>query len=264
MKFKKEFLKNYLKEAPVSLAIERTFECEILSGQKFERPILDIGCGEGLFAYILFDEKIDVGIDPNSKELKRARQHSMYEELINCFGDRIPKPDKAFKTIFSNSVIEHIKDVNPVLAEARRLLADDGSIFLTVPTNNFDKFSILYQLFNKIGLNSVAEKYRMFFNKFWQHFHYYDINGWEEIFRGNNLIIVDVKQYCPAKVCLLNDFFAPFSIFRLFIKKLFNRWYIFKPLISAGAVIKYIFCKSIVNIDKDIKNGGIVFFHLKK
>jgi len=63
MKFKSDFLYNYLKQAPISLAIERSFECEILSKQKFQRPILDIGCGEGLFALILFDEKINVGID---------------------------------------------------------------------------------------------------------------------------------------------------------------------------------------------------------
>ena len=63
MKFKNNFLYNYLKEAPVALSVERSLECEILSNQEFKYPILDLGCGEGVFANMLFDEKIDVGID---------------------------------------------------------------------------------------------------------------------------------------------------------------------------------------------------------
>ena len=57
MRFKDNFLLNYLKKAPVPLAVERSLECEILSRQEFVRPILDIGCGEGIFASVLFRGK---------------------------------------------------------------------------------------------------------------------------------------------------------------------------------------------------------------
>ncbi len=69
MKFKDDFFRRYLGEAPVPLAIERSLECAILSRQRFDAPILDIGTGEGMFAYVLFDGKIDVGIDPDAREL---------------------------------------------------------------------------------------------------------------------------------------------------------------------------------------------------
>jgi len=90
MRFKDNFFYNYVKVAPIPLALERSLECDILSKKTFARPILDIGCGEGIFARVLFDEKIDVGIDPNARELKRARELDAYDELIECFGDKIP------------------------------------------------------------------------------------------------------------------------------------------------------------------------------
>ena len=55
--------------------------------------VLDIGCGEGLFANIVFDEKIETGIDPNLTELERANELGGYSELLECNGNNIPKPE---------------------------------------------------------------------------------------------------------------------------------------------------------------------------
>ena len=126
MKINTKFLENYATQAPLALAFERVMECRILSRQTFERPILDIGCGEGLFAHVLFTEKIDTGIDPNARELQRAHALGGYHELIECFGDSIPRPDGAYQTVLSNSVVEHIPNLGPVLREAFRLLALEG------------------------------------------------------------------------------------------------------------------------------------------
>src|SRR5947207_12297154 len=125
MKFKHNFFRNLLKEAPLPLAIERSLECQILFKEEFKHPVLDIGCGDGIFASILFDEKIDVGIDPNEMELERAKTYNIYVELIKCFGNAIPKPSRSFNTIFSNSVLEHIPDIESVLKEIHRLLSNE-------------------------------------------------------------------------------------------------------------------------------------------
>ena len=72
---------------PAPLAIERSHECDILPRQLFEHPILDVGCGDGLFSYCLFDEKLDTGIDPRTEELAHAQRYLGYEELIATTGD---------------------------------------------------------------------------------------------------------------------------------------------------------------------------------
>lgn len=264
MKFKTDFFYSYLKEAPLPLALERSFECEILSRQQFAHPILDIGCGEGLFAQILFDEKIDVGIDPDSRELSRAKDFDMYKQLICCFGNEIPGENESFNTILSNSVMEHIPDLGSVLKETYRLLADDGSVYITVPTNLFDQYSVINQLLLGVGLKGTANNYRKFFNGFWRHYHYYDVAGWRKLFSENGFEIVDSQQYCHKGVALLNDFLAPFCLFSFISKKMFNKWYLFKLSRSIIAPLYYAMFKSKLTIQKGLQTGGIVFFHLKK
>jgi len=265
MKFRNNFYINYLKAAPIPLALERTMECEILSKKNFARPVLDIGCGEGLFAHILFDEKIDTGIDPDERELNRAKDFNKYNELIKCFGDNIPKVAGSFNTVFSNSVLEHIPDIEPVLIEAHRLLSADGNFYVTLPTNLFDRYGVISRILTRLGMTNMAGRFRKFYNDFWRHYHYYDANGWKNLFEKNGFRIIDIKEYGNKKICTTNDFLTPFSIPALLLKKFFNRWTL---LPSIRPIVTFPFRLFITQKDIeqaiDIKNGGLIFFHFKK
>lgn len=57
------FFERYLKRAPISLSLIRAVECRQLAQEKYVRPVLDFGSGEGLFASILFKDSIDIGVD---------------------------------------------------------------------------------------------------------------------------------------------------------------------------------------------------------
>ena len=140
--FNDNFLCNYLIDAPTPLAIERSWECILFSQEELKTPILDIGCGDGIFARSLFKSRVNVGIDPNKVEIDRAADTMSYDELLLDFGDKIHKKDKSFNTIFSNSVLEHIEDIHAVLLEAKRLLKTNGTLYLTVPTDNFENFLV--------------------------------------------------------------------------------------------------------------------------
>ncbi len=264
MRFKQNFLYNYLKEAPVALAVERSLECEILSKKEFLRPILDIGCGEGMFAFVLFDEKIDLGIDPDTKELARAKEYGMYKELIHCYGNQIPGAAASFNTILSNSVLEHIPELRPVLNEAYRLLASGGRFYLTVPTDLFDKYSVLYQLLSLFKLTTLAERYRKFFNKFWKHFNYHTKEDWEEIFRVSGFKIVESKEYGSKIVCLFNDFMAPLALFSFILKRLTNRWIIGSGLRKICLHPFNLLARGLIKKYENGNNGGIIFFSLTK
>jgi len=264
MKFKEDYLAQYLNEAPVPLAYERAFECHILSMQQFEHPILDVGCGDGIFAKILFDEKIDVGIDPLAYELESAKKYEMYLELINTFGDKIPKADNYFRTAFSNSVLEHIEDLDPVLVEVNRVLMSGGSFYVTIPTNYFDKYSVLSQLLNGIGLKGLAIKYNKFFNGFWKHYHYYSRAGWTEKFEKNGFSVTNVIEYGAKRDCLFNDAMVPFTLPNFFIKKIFNRFFLSTFLRRMYSGIWNAILKNKVRVHKDLNNGGLIFFHLEK
>ncbi len=261
---KKDFLSSYIQVAPLSLALERTMECEIFSYQEFIRPVLDMGCGDGLFAKILFNEKICTGIDPNNKELLSANQLDMYNELIKCSGEAIPKPDSHYRTIFSNSVLEHIPNINAVLQEIHRLLASEGRFYLTVPLNTFDKFTILNQLLAAIGSKHLAKKYRQFYNSFWKHYHCYSLREWEELVSDIGFKVEVSQKYDPKWLCLLNDFFIPFGLLGFISKRFTQRWVLFPSLRLIFTYPIYLLIKRILNNVQETDNGGLVFMALTK
>ncbi len=246
----------------MALAIERWFECQILSQQRFQAPILDIGCGDGVFSSVLFAEPIDLGIDPDANELARARRHGGYRELIECRGDAIPRPDHSFNTIFSNSVLEHIPDVMPVLREAKRLLAPGGRFYATVPSHLFDHYSWPFVALSTAGLDAQAERYREFFDRFWKHYHYYEPAGWQARFAEAGFRVLDHQEYAPKAICLLNDFLAPFAAPSMMAKKLVGRWFFFPSVRRRYAPLVRRALEPILDVDRELRGGGILFFAL--
>lgn len=263
MKFKGDFLRNYLNYAPLPLARERAMECVILSGKSFTRPILDIGCGDGIFAYNLFAEQIDLGIDPNPKEIQSARKRNIYKELIICYGDRISKPSGMFNTIFSNSVLEHIPEIDKVLKEAHRLLSSEGKMYLTLPTNLFEQYTLLYQFLIKLKLNNLANKYQNFFNKFWRHYHCYDVKGWSGLFTRCGFKVIDVEEYGSLSMCMTNDILAPFSLLSFILKKITNEW-VWSTTRKMSAPFLNKIWKNYQELDFKNNLGGLVFFEIQK
>jgi SAM-dependent methyltransferase len=264
MKFNQEFLSAYVGLAPLPLAIERTMECQIMSRKSFDRPILDIGCGEGLFAKVLFAEPIDTGIDPNQMELDRAKELGAYKKLICCKGDAIPEPDGSYRTVFSNSVMEHIPTLDPVLAESFRLLQPGGHFYMTVPSAHFDEYSAISQLLGALGLSSIQVRYRSFYNRFWAHYHYAEPAAWAERVRAQGFEILEAYSYAPKQVCLLNDLLVPTSLPGFLSKRFTNRW-TFLPdwrriFFAPATMIARLFLHGADRCER----GGLVFISARK
>jgi SAM-dependent methyltransferase len=265
MRFNGGFFRKYLNLAPFSLAFERSLECEIFSHQVFEPPVLDVGCGDGLFASVLFDEKIDLGIDPDERELMRAKQLGGYVELLPCCGDRIPRADRSFTTVFSNSVLEHIPNLEAVLREVHRLLSDDGRFYVTLPTDLFSRYTVVSTAMESLGLKSAAARCRKLYDSFWGHYHCYSVSRWSKIFQECGFTVVKSIQYGSRGACLLDDLMVPLAVPSWLTKKVANRWTLLpqgRPLLTFPLILS-------VNDEKvrrstNIANGGLVFFHLRK
>ncbi len=259
VKTRSDILLAYMSMAPFPLAFERVLEAEIYSRLELKRPILDIGCGEGLFAKMTFEQQIDTGIDPDARELERARQLNAYKELIQCTGDQIPKPDGSYETIFSNSVLEHIEDLKPVLREAHRLLSPSGRLYFTVPSGNFDRFTVVNSMLLALGLSGVSERYRRFFNKFWQHYHYYSLEEWEAFVRDCGFEVNESCTYDPKKICVLNDFLVPFSFGSFVVKRLTNRWTLLPSVRRLLSYPIYLWARGFLKGGSRADDGGLVF-----
>ena len=265
MRFKEDILRRYMSMAPLALAFERYLECNIYLNKTFNHPILDLGCGDGLFSYILFDENIDTGIDLNNDELACAKKLQCYDELVCCSGDKIPRPDGHYQTIFSNSVLEHIDSLEPVFNEVHRLLSPDGRFYLTIPSTDFEQYTTINQLLLRIRLPKTASRYRKFCNNvIWKQSHYHTLKEWESIVSHFGFEVVDSFTYDKKSICQLNNFFYPFGILGLVIKRFFKRWVLFPAIRRIVLIPVYSISKQILNKDDHQTNGGLVFLELKK
>jgi hypothetical protein len=61
---RKDFLWIQIRELPYFRGLLRAVEAKFYQDIPIERPVLDLGCGDGHFASRTFDFPIDAGIDP--------------------------------------------------------------------------------------------------------------------------------------------------------------------------------------------------------
>lgn len=198
--FLTRLLEAYWFAPPV--ALWRAIELRVVAEETFERPILDVGCGDGLIADVLFDEEapIEVGFDPWLDQLRQARNSGAYRHVDLAAGHRLPYPDAAFATAFSNSVLEHIPDVAPVVAEVGRVLRPGGRFIFTVPSDAFRELLEGYASAMEAGDPAAAEAYAEGIDRWLDHFHYHSPDEWRELLAGGDMTLVKARYYVPRPV----------------------------------------------------------------
>ncbi len=254
---------HYVWQSPLAMAVERLQECRIFSEQLLSRPALDLGCGDGLFIQALFVEPLDCGLDIDPKEIERAREKGAYHHLMQCSAHQIDLPDASFRTILSNSVLEHIPDLLPVLREARRLLAADGRFLVTVPTDQFERYSVVCRLLEALNLAAAAQAYRRWYNRFWAHYHTYSQSQWLALFREAGFEAEEVVTYGSPFLCTLCDALVPFALPSLLARKALGRWIAVPSLRRHYVPLLLAFARLALRGSPPTDKGGLIFFRLK-
>jgi ubiquinone/menaquinone biosynthesis C-methylase UbiE len=96
---------------------------------------LDLGCGDGRLS-----AEIDAGeltaADVSALALERARRRLPNARFIELEPDApLPLDDAAFDLVLCAETIEHVRDVQLLLSEMRRVLRPGGTLALTTPAN---------------------------------------------------------------------------------------------------------------------------------
>jgi ArsR family transcriptional regulator len=118
-----------------SEAYGRDFEYQIIRAlPPPEWTIADLGCGTGSFTIELAKSGARViGVDQSAAMLKLARKY-MHEydnvELQQASLEALPIPDASCDVATLVLVLSYVAQIEPVLAEARRILAPGGRIFV--------------------------------------------------------------------------------------------------------------------------------------
>ncbi|MFZ0532300.1 MAG: class I SAM-dependent methyltransferase [Anaerolineales bacterium] len=180
----KDFLWLNLRELPYFRAMLRAVEAQFYQEFELPAPTIDLGCGDGHFATVTFDRKLDVGLDPWAGPIHQAARGGGYRSLVQADGGRMPFPDEHFASAISNSVLEHIKQVEPVLAETRRVLKPGAPFLFCVPNPRYLTELSIPLILKRFGLASIGRVYTEWFRQMSRTHHAVDPNNWQSWLEG--------------------------------------------------------------------------------
>jgi SAM-dependent methyltransferase len=109
------------------------FVTQALRSSKATGPLLDVGCGGGLFLGMMRERGHRVvGLDFSREAVSVAWRRQQVPALVAEFGSA-PLCDRAFAAITMFHVMEHLYDPGAYVSAARELLAPDGRLIIQVP-----------------------------------------------------------------------------------------------------------------------------------
>ena len=156
-----DLLWRNLKELPAFRGLLRAVEARFYQQMSLPEPILDLGSGDAHFASVAFDQPLAVGVDPWTPPLREARRlrPNAYRLLVQAEGGALPFPNGYFASAVSNSVLEHIPVLEPVLADVARVLRPGAPFIFCVPSDNFLRFLSISGGLRRVGLHGPAAAY---------------------------------------------------------------------------------------------------------
>ena len=149
-----------------------------------------------------------------------------------------------FKTIFSNSVVEHIPDIDGLIKNCSKVLDKDGSLFLTTYSEKFTTC-----LSNNLG-EEIATEY----NKSLTHVSLLSYSDWENVFSKYGLTIKKIEYYLTCKALIQMRFFSSniFHLIEILLGDIF--WLIYRSSL-----------REIVNESENLQSGiGMLLVAQKK
>ncbi|MGC8856259.1 MAG: class I SAM-dependent methyltransferase [Anaerolineae bacterium] len=212
----KDFLYPHLRELPYFRALLRAVEASYYQRLDLPAPTLDVGCGDGHFASLTFNRKIDVGLDPWHDPIHEARQRNAYRLLVEADGARAPFPMGYFASAFSNSVLEHIPHIDAVLAETARVLRSGAPFYFCVPNPRY---------FSELSLaRLLGRRYTEWFRRISRVHHADEPPVWEERLERAGFRLVNWWHYFSPAAMRMLEWGHYFGLPSLVAKMLTGKW----------------------------------------
>jgi 2-polyprenyl-6-hydroxyphenyl methylase / 3-demethylubiquinone-9 3-methyltransferase len=124
--------------------------------------VLDIGCGGGFLAERFARIGCHVvGIDPSEVSIATARRHAGDADLPIAYhvgtGERLPVADASVDVAYCCDVLEHVQDLDLVIAETARVLRPGGVYFFDTLNRTFASRLIAIRMAQEWRLTRVID-----------------------------------------------------------------------------------------------------------
>jgi len=224
-----DLLRRHLRMVPPHRALMRTMDATLMRDVPLCGPVLDVGCGDGLFATLAYSRRIDVGTDLPMAMLPRvsidaARRSGAYRSVVTASATALPFADASFRTVLSNSVVEHIADLDGTLAEIARVLTPRGTFAFTTPSEHFGDLLLVSSVLRRLHLRLLAAAYARWFDGLSRHRHRYGPAAWREKLTTVGLEVRTWRYYGSARTHRVFDACHYLGIPNLLCRVVTGRW----------------------------------------
>ena len=206
----------------------------VLKNKYLKYPILDVGCGDGLFTSVLFGGRINkkydaylavdfsqkdiynsyakipadffekkptrigFGLDIKENSVLAANGLKVYDEVKTGDARKLPFGGESVNSIFSN-MLDDIKtgDLEAVFAEANRVLKPNGYFIFTTPTERFKKSLFYYNKAKMAKKKGSKKEYARFLelDRGRSAWESRPLRLWKEIFKETSFSMVEYTEY---------------------------------------------------------------------
>ena len=236
-------LRMLLRYLPLSLCVREIMRLRALAENgSLESPLLDVGCGDGLFWQAVGEavqsggERLDglMGIDVNPHELGianlRLRKEGGSFRRVDISGSA-PDVDElgrgAYPTVIANCSLEHVRHIDKAFANVLRLQKEGGRFYLFLPapgwTDTLALKRVLSRLHPRLGM-----LYGAMWDGFFQHHHLYPHYVWRHLLESSGYEVESVKGIGSRHANRLFARWAAPSFPAFIYKELFKKypsWY---------------------------------------
>lgn len=215
---------RYFPFAPAALCVKECARLTQIRRYACPGPILDVGCGDGLFARIAFADAEIWGIDVDAKEGGWALASRAYAQIILGDITRAKLPRGFFATCIANCSLEHVPDLNAALANIRDSLEPGGRAYLFVPNRDWASWFLSVRALSSLGLEGPARSLQGAVDRVFKHRHLYDEAGWRARVEQAGLRVEQVDPVLSTATTVTFELLLLPSLFGLVNKKLTTRW----------------------------------------
>jgi SAM-dependent methyltransferase len=210
----------YFPHTPTALAIKECARLSAVRRYSCPGPVLDVGCGDGLFARIAFDSVEAWGIDIDAAEGRWAASSQAYSQVIT----RARLPERFFATCIANCSLEHVPRIDLAMRTIYRSLRPGGSVYLFVPTPDWARQLTSVRLLAALGFEAAATELQNSVDRFFKHHQLHDEVGWRGIVEDAGLDCVTVEPVLSTATTVAFEAFLLPSLAGLLNKHLTTRW----------------------------------------
>ena len=249
----KDFLFLQLRDLPYFRAFLRAVESSYYQDLPLLAPIYDVGCGDGHFASLTFEQKIDVGLDPWHGPIHEAKKFGAYKSLVEADGAKSPFPSEYFASGFSNSVLEHIPHIDAVLAETARVLKKDAPFYFCVPNTRYLSELSMSRVFGK--------SYTEWFRRISRVQHADEPDVWKERLERAGFEMIRYWHYFSPSAMRVLEWGHYFGVPSVFARLLTGRWIIAPTQWNLAMTKRYV---GRYASTEPVKDGTFTFYIAKK